>query len=164
MKLLDVILVDDCDDDCGLFVIAADKAGVNMRLQIVTSGQEAIEYLEGRGVYADRARHPVPKLVVLDFDTRLNGGFDFLNWRRVSAFYSSLPVLILSEFAYTDTMETNSALGAGHFMAKPLELEGWETVVRRIWELGVERSESLNRQLELAVDGPDAQDRLPDSR
>jgi DNA-binding response OmpR family regulator len=142
MKLLDILLVDDDHNDCGLFGIAVDKSDLNIRLQIVTDGEQAIDYLEGRGVYADRSLHPLPALVMLDLDIRLTGGFGFLDWRRVSASFSSLPVLIFSAFGYEGRIETVMAMGTSTFIAKPLDLEGWEAVVRRIWDAGMERTEA----------------------
>lgn len=143
MKLLDILLVDDDHDDCGLFGVALDKTDLNIRLQIVTDGEKAIDYLEGRGVYADRSLHPLPALVLLDLDVRLTGGFGFLDWRRASASFWSLPVLIFSAFGYEGRIETAMAMGTSTFIAKPSDLEGWEAVVRQIWDLGMERSEPM---------------------
>lgn len=147
MKLLDVLLIDDDQNDCGLFGTVADKADLNIRLQTVTDGEQAIDYLEGRGVYADRSLHPLPALVVLDLDMRLTRGFDFLDWHRASASFSSLPVVILSEFAYAGTIETALAMGANSFIIKPVEFDEWEAVARRVWELGMERIETMQRAL-----------------
>jgi CheY-like chemotaxis protein len=78
MKLLDLLLVDDDHNDCALLRIAIDKSDLKICLQTVTDGDEAIDYLEGRGVYADRSLHPFPALVLLDLDRRLTGGWNFL--------------------------------------------------------------------------------------
>ena len=135
---LDVLLVDDDHNDCALFGIAVDKTDLNLWLQSVPDGQQAIDYLEGRDAYADRSLHPLPDLVVLDLDMRLTGGLDFLDWRRASASFSSLPVVIFSGFAYQGAIETALAMGACTFIAKPFEFEGWKAVVRQIWDRGTE--------------------------
>ncbi|HWW01340.1 MAG TPA: response regulator [Candidatus Acidoferrum sp.] len=137
MKLLDLLLVDDDQNDCALLRIALDKTDLNICLQAVSDGEEAIDYLEGRGVYADRASHPFPALVLLDLDRRLTGGWGFLDWRRASASFSSLPVVIFSKFAYKGAIETALVMWANTYMAKPLELEGWKAAVRQIWDLGI---------------------------
>ncbi|HVV71150.1 MAG TPA: response regulator, partial [Verrucomicrobiae bacterium] len=77
---------------------------------------------------------PLPDLVVLDLDMRLTGGLEFLDWRRASASFSSIPVVLFSAFAYKGAIETALAMGATAFIAKPLELEGWVRVVREISE------------------------------
>ena len=132
------MLVDENRDDCALFGIAVDKTGLNIFLHIVTEGEQAIDYLEGRNGYTDRSRHPVPGLVVLDLDIRMAAGLDFLNWRKASPSFSSLPLVIFSDFDYKGTRETGLAMGANAFIAKPFVFDDWEPVVQRIWDLGMQ--------------------------
>jgi two-component system, response regulator len=154
MKLLDLLMVEDDQNDCVLFGIAVHKTHLNICLQIVTDGEQAIDYLEGRGIYIDRGLHPLPGLVVMDLDMRLTGGLEFLDWRRASALFSTLPVVIFSGFTYKDAIETALAMGAKTFIAKPVEFEGWQAVVRQIWDLGMEGGEPMKPALGLASDGP----------
>ena len=135
---LNILLVDDDHNDAALFGIAIDKSDLNIWLQTVTDGEVAIDYLEGRGDYADRSLHPLPDLVVLDLDMRLTGGLEFLEWRRASVLFSSLPVVIFSGFAYKGAIDTALAMGARSFIAKPAEFEGWQAIVHQIWEFGLE--------------------------
>ena len=71
MKPLDALLVDDDSNDCALFGLAVERTGLNILLQTAPGGEQAIDYLEGRGAYADRSIHPLPDLVVLDLDMRV---------------------------------------------------------------------------------------------
>lgn len=140
-KHLHILLVDD--DDCALLGVAVNMTDHNICLRNVTDSEQAIDYLEGRGVYADRSTHPVPDLVVLDLNTRLTGDSDFLDWRRASASFASLPVVIFGDDSCKGAVETALAMGADTFVAKPLEFEGWDAAVRQIWDLGMERSEAI---------------------
>jgi len=94
-------------------------------------------YLEGRSVYADRSRHPLPAMVLLDLDMRLTGGLGFLDWRTPSASFSSLPVIIFSAFACKAAIDEALAMEANTVIAKPFEFEGWKAVVWQIWDLGI---------------------------
>jgi DNA-binding response OmpR family regulator len=146
-KLLHILLVDD--DDCALFGIAVNMTDREIRLRSVTDGEQAVEYLEGRGVYADRVMHPMPDLLVLDLDTRLASGLDFLHWRRASTSFSSLPVVIFGAFVHEGAIRTASGLGANTFIPKPFKFQDWEAVVRQIWDLGMERSETMKPAVEV---------------
>jgi CheY-like chemotaxis protein len=130
--------VDDDHNDSALFGIAVDKTDLNMWLQTVPDGQQAIDYLKGRDVYANRSLHPLPDLIVLDLDMRLTGGLEFLDWRQASKAFLSVPVVIFSGFAYKGAIDTALAMGATTFIPKPFEFEGWKAVVRQIWDLGME--------------------------
>ena len=149
-KLLHILLVDD--DDCGPFGIAVKMTSLNILLRTVADAEQAIDYMEGRGVYA-RLVHPVPDVVVLDFDMRLAGGLEFLRWRKASALFPSLPVVLLSAFAYEGAIKTISAMGANTFIRKPVKSEDWEAVVRQVWDLGMERSEVMEPAVALEWNG-----------
>src|SRR5881394_395273 len=51
-----ILLVDDDENDVLLLQRAFKKASLHDWLRVVTDGHEAISYLGGRGVYADRER------------------------------------------------------------------------------------------------------------
>src|SRR5215831_2520332 len=131
---LDVLLVDDDHNELALFGIALNRIALPIWLQTLVDGEEAIEYLQRHGVYADRSLHPVPDLVVLDLDVRLSSSFDLLDWRKASRTYSSLPVVLLSATAYEGAIQTALAMGAITVMAKPVDFEGWKTLVWQIWD------------------------------
>ena len=61
-----VLYVEDDDNDVLLMRRAWTKVNVSNPLQVVTDGQEALEYLSGEGLYANRVDHPMPCLVLLD--------------------------------------------------------------------------------------------------
>ena len=61
-----VLVAEDDEDDAFFIERAFRRTGTDMKLCIVTSGDEAIDYLEGRGEYVDRDSFPEPALVLLD--------------------------------------------------------------------------------------------------
>ena len=132
---LHVLLVDEDHSDCALFGMAVDHTDLDIWLQTVTDGGRAIDYLQGRGDFADRSLHPLPDLVVLDLDMRLTGGLEFLEWRRGSGAFAQLPVVLFSGFAYKGAIDTALGMGATTFIQKPLQIDGWVAVIREIWDI-----------------------------
>ena len=55
---LDILLVDDNPIDLAFFARAASKKGLSLRLQTLTAGQQAIDYLNAKGEYSDRSKYP----------------------------------------------------------------------------------------------------------
>jgi CheY-like chemotaxis protein len=135
---LRILLVDDDLNDSSFFHIAVRKSALRIALQTVMDGGLAIDYLEGRGPYADRSLYPLPDVVVLDLAMQLTGGLEFLQWRRASASFSSLPVVIFSGFAYKGAIDAALAMGANCFIAKPFQLDAWIPVIRQIWQFAAE--------------------------
>jgi two-component system response regulator len=133
---LKLLLVDDDHSDLAMMGMAIERSERSIWLQTATDGQRAIEYLEGRDVYADRTMHPLPDLIILDLDIPISGGFDFLDWRRASSAFALLPVAILSGWAYPGAIQTALAMGAVASFAKPAQFEDWTSVVEQVWKLG----------------------------
>jgi CheY-like chemotaxis protein len=134
---LKVLLVDDDHSDLALMGMAIARSQRNIWLQTASDAQRAIDYLAGKDDYADRSMHPLPDLVILDLDMPLSGGFDFLDWRRGSPVSASIPVAILSGWAYPGAIQTALSMGAVASFAKPQQFEDWTSVVEQVWNLGM---------------------------
>src|SRR5690242_3318352 len=135
---LHILLVDDDHADLALFGMAVDKSDLNIWLHTLTEGQQAIDYLEAKGVYADRTLHPLPDVVVVDLKMPRVSGFDLLAWRKASRVFSSIPVVILSGSKNPSEIKRAAQMGANKHIVKPDDFEEWKKVVREIWEFGIQ--------------------------
>ena len=143
---LDVLLVDDDHTDLALFGTAVDKCGLNIWLQNLTAGQQAIDYLEAKAAYNDRSLHPLPDVIVLDLKMPGVNGFDVLAWRKPSPVFSSVPVVVLSGSKDPDEVDRVIKLGANKHIIKPADFEGWKRVVREIWDFGTQGTSFLRAE------------------
>jgi CheY-like chemotaxis protein len=91
-----ILLVEDDPDDVFFLRHAFRKAGVRQAVRVVPDGREAIDYLGGAGPYGDRARHPLPCLVLLDIKLPKESGLDVLRWLRGRTEHKDLPVVMLT--------------------------------------------------------------------
>src|SRR5579872_5237022 len=139
---LNVLLVDDDHSDLALMGLAIQRNDANIWLQTASDTQRAMDYLDGRDVYADRQMHPLPDLIILDLDMPLSSGFDFLDWRRSSPVSSALPVVLLSGSAYQGAIQAALSMGANAWFPKPARLQDWKSVVDQIWKLGFNNSQN----------------------
>ena len=133
---LHILLVDDDHTDLALFGLAVDKTDLNVWLQTLTAGQEAINYLEAKGPYADRILHPLPDVIVVDLKMPGVSGFDLLAWRKASRVFSSIPIVILSSSKNPAEIRRGLEMGANKHIVKPEDFEDWKRVVREIWDFG----------------------------
>ena len=117
-----ILLVEDCSEDASLVLHAFKKWGITNRVQVVPDGEQAVNYLAGNGIYADRDAHPVPCLALLDLNLPQISGFEVLNWLRAQPELAQLPVVILS--GTRDNKDFNRAhrLGANACVVKSNEL------------------------------------------
>lgn len=110
--------IDDNKDDLFLFKKACLENGASFSLHSVVGGKEALGYLRGLDLYADRSRFPLPDLVLLDLKMLPPDGFAVLRSIRECPEFSRLPICIFtSSFQYQDIHEAYS-LGANCFLTK----------------------------------------------
>lgn len=125
-----ILLVDDNEDDLTMLRIAFKKAEFNVALQEVHEGVEAISYLNGDTIYADRNKFPLPAVVLLDLNMPRKTGFQVLEWVRNQELFKSTSVIILSASMRADDVSRAFDLGATSFLVKPGALEDLVAMIR----------------------------------
>src|ERR1700743_1440375 len=114
-----LLLIEDNPDDVFLMNRALKKTGLNLPMQIVTDGRQALEYLSGAGEYEDRTRYPLPSMVFLDLKLPYLNGFEVLEWIREHPELCDLDVSILTSSPEERDKETAQRLGARAYLVKP---------------------------------------------
>lgn len=77
-----ILYADDDENDVFFLKRAFADAGITNVIEAVADGQQAIDYLAGQGRYSDRARYPLPCLVMLDIQLPRKSGMEVLRWLR----------------------------------------------------------------------------------
>src|SRR5437016_3215023 len=91
-----VLLVEDEQNDVFLLQYAFENAGITDPLITVEDGQQAIDYLAGKGKYAERKEFPLPYLMLLDLKLPRVMGLDVLRWIKERPELQMMPVVILT--------------------------------------------------------------------
>jgi CheY-like chemotaxis protein len=127
-----VLLVDDDPMDVGLAVAALREAGVEQRVAVVDGGAAALDYLFGRGRYADRLAHPLPRLVLLDWTMPDVSGADVLRQLKATPALRRIPVVVLASSGCPEECDRSYDEGANSCLVKPISFSGFAETARRI--------------------------------
>lgn len=127
-----VLLVEDYQNDILLMRRFWKKECVQHPLVEARHGLEAIEYLAGDGIFANRQLYPLPCLMLLDLRMPLVSGLDVLRQIRSQPGLKTLPVLVFSASALPGDVDEAYRLGACAFLVKPSGLDEFAALVRLI--------------------------------
>jgi DNA-binding response OmpR family regulator len=131
MRTGPILLVDDDENDIFFMTDAFKKAEVNLPIQIVRDGQQAIDYLRGVGPFADRAQFPLPSLILLDLKLPFIMGLDVLKSIRTDLKFRTI-VVILSASQEESDITSAYELGANGYLVKPSDVSKLTEMVKAL--------------------------------
>ena len=131
-KLAHILLVEDNRMDVELTLDAFHEAKLLNAIHVASDGQEALDYLFGRGKYSDRSLFPLPNLVLLDLKLPGVDGFEVLRQIKSTPVLKRLPVVILTSSKEEGDRALSYDQGANSYLVKPVSFDGFLGVVRQI--------------------------------
>lgn len=126
---IEVLLVDDNEDDLVLLRQSLEDAPPLKLLHVVRDGDEALEYLQQRGVHAQAAR---PGLILLDIDMPRKSGFEVLSAMKSDPALRTIPVVMLTSSTRDEDIVRSYGAGACSFVSKPVSFEKLKSVIDRL--------------------------------
>lgn len=122
---LSILLIEDNPGDARLAAEAWKEGGVPGRLQVMSDGNEAIDYLRAAG----RAR---PDLLLLDLNLPRRDGRQVLAEIKGDPELRRMPVIVLTTSRADPDILSCYDLHANCFVAKPVDMESFISVIRAI--------------------------------
>src|SRR6185503_10197812 len=142
-----LLLVEDNEEDAFILQRAFKTLQFSNPLFRVRDGEEAVQYLSGNGVYANRAEFPPPYLVLLDLKLPRMDGFQVLQFIRETPALKHLFVIVLATSDLNRDVARAYELGADSYLVKPGALSDVREVIellRKHW-LMLDRIADLRR-------------------
>lgn len=127
-----ILLIDDDPNDALLVQRAMKK--VNLPYPVVhrSDGEEAIEYLSGKPPYSDRAKYPLPALILLDIKMPKLTGLEVLAWIQGQPSLAHIPVVILTASVRQEDRQEAEKLGAVGYRTKPVDFLELVDIIRDV--------------------------------
>ncbi|HEY0946940.1 MAG TPA: response regulator [Opitutaceae bacterium] len=129
-----ILLVDDDPADRHLFEEACRELQLDVIVQSVSNGAEAVAYIKGEGIYADRTRYAYPSFVITDLKMPVADGFVTLEHLKKHPQWRVIPTIVLTNSSDQNDVQKCYLLGASSYHVKPTSPEGLHRLVRLIYD------------------------------
>lgn len=127
-----ILLVEDSEMDVELIQEAFREARLANRIEVAHTGERALDYVRGKGEYADRQIYPLPDIVLLDLKLPGMSGHDVLRHIRETPEVRRLPVIILTSSKDEGDRAMSYDIGANSYLVKPVSFEEFVEVARKV--------------------------------
>ncbi|MEN3615101.1 response regulator [Plantactinospora sp. ZYX-F-223] len=126
-----ILVVDDDPGDVLMIEEALATSEVPKAIDVVGDGQEAMEFLHQEGRHREASR---PDMILLDLNMPRMDGRQVLNQVKSDDNLRTIPVVVLTTSnADTDILGSYN-LRANAYVTKPIDLDDFNDVIRRIDE------------------------------
>ena len=127
-----ILLAEDDPNDVLLIQRAFQRNHVANPVQVVRDGEEALAYLSGQAPFADRERHPLPVLMLMDLKMPRKSGLEVLEWVRQQPGLKRLPIIVLTSSNQSPDINRAYELGANSYLVKPAGFDSLLELVKNL--------------------------------
>ena len=118
---VELIVVEDNDNDAILLTRALRKRNLANQVTRLEDGEQALDYIFRRGVYADVPPVIGAKVILLDLKLPKVSGLEVLEALKADARTRDIPVVIVTSSDQDLDIQKAYRLGANSYVVKPVE-------------------------------------------
>lgn len=130
---VEIVLVEDEPSDAELITRALRKQNLTNKIVLLKDGVEAIDYLFGKGKFADRNVFVKPRVILLDLKLPRVNGIEVLRKIKSDERTRKIPVVVLTSSAESRDIKDAYGLGVNSYVTKPIRFDDF---VRAVSDLG----------------------------
>jgi CheY-like chemotaxis protein len=126
-----ILLVEDDPGHARLIEKNLRRGNVTNRIDHVTDGQQAVDYLFCEGEYTDR-NHSSPLLVLLDLNMPVLDGYQVLERMKSDERTKRIPAIILTTTDDAREVARCYELGCNVYITKPVDYDQFSEAMRKL--------------------------------
>lgn len=126
MESVEILMAEDSPSDAELAKEALKNGMLDVNMNVVTDGEEAINYLFRRGEYKNAAR---PDLILLDINMPKKSGLEVLALIKQDEDLKRIPVVILTTSEDERDIAKSYEHYAACFITKPVNFQSFQEIV-----------------------------------
>jgi CheY-like chemotaxis protein len=127
-----ILIVEDSPEDYEATVRAFRKSGLANAIHRCENGEETLDYLYRRGIYADPEKSPRPGIILLDLNLPGMDGRDVLKVIKKDSDLKKIPTVVLTTSTDERDIEDCYVNGANSYILKPVDLNGLMIAIQKL--------------------------------
>ena len=136
-----LVIVDDSDDEYDIMVRAIKRVGdIHNPIVRCASGDDILDYLNGRGAYAPPNKPDRPGMIVLDLNMPGTDGRAVLKQVKSEPTLKDIPIVVMTNSSNQDDIGLCYQLGANTYFVKPMEWSEFLEIMRSIRDYWLARA------------------------
>ena len=129
---VEILLVEDSPRDAEMTLRALRKRNLANHIVHVKDGEEALDWLFGRGTHAGRDVNHHPKVVLLDLKLPKVDGLEVLRALRADERTRLLPVVVMTSSQEQRDLIESYKLGVNSYVVKPVDFDAFSAAVAEL--------------------------------
>ena len=128
----DILLVEDDPLEVEITLRPLRELDPDSRVEVARDGEEALDFLLGRGGFRHRLQAPLPRLVLLDLELPKLDGIEVLRGVRSNARTCTVPMVVLTSSTDPRRLAQCYQLGANSCVQKPVRYEEFRSAIQMV--------------------------------
>ena len=126
-----IVLVEDDDGHANLVERNLQRAGLANGIHRLKDGQEALDYVQGKGAHAGRPG-PHPMLLLLDIKMPRVDGVEVLRQLKSDPQTAPIPIIMLTTTDDPREIQRCYELGCSVYITKPVDYQAFVEAINRL--------------------------------
>lgn len=129
---VEILLIEDNPHDLKLTLNAFARHNLTNRIHVARDGEEALDFVYGRELHADRDIAIQPRLILLDLKLPKVDGLEVLRQLKADPRTQLIPVVILTSSKEERDLVQGYRLGVNSYIVKPVDFDEFIEVARSL--------------------------------
>ncbi|SRR5581483_3201906 len=126
-----ILLAEDSECDVELTLAALEEHNLANEVVVARDGEEALDYLHGRGKFAGHA-NGLPVVVLLDLKMPKVDGLEVLRRLRADDNLKHIPVVMITSSREEQDLVKSYQLGVNAYVVKPVDFQQFAASIKEI--------------------------------
>jgi two-component system response regulator len=131
-NMVEILLVEDNPRDAELALHAFSEHRLTNNIVLVRDGAEALDFMFGRGKYADRNVDNQPRVILLDLKLPKVDGREVLRQLKTDERTQMIPVVVMTSSQEESDIVAAYKLGVNSYIVKPVDFEQFTESMRQL--------------------------------